>query len=144
MPDVSDQDHETRTRILLVDDAADCLSALSRLFEMSGFEVATACDGRSAIGLLDTDFKPEIVFTDLMLPDIDGLKVATAARAHAVPVVVLATGAAAFDPDQIEATGVVDLVLIKPLAFRKILSELNRVLAERRGNPECGRGSTVG
>jgi DNA-binding NtrC family response regulator len=79
-------------RLLLVDDEPLILSALARLLRRSGYEVATAENGRVALGMLETsDF--DLVLTDLRMPMLDGRALLVAVRAaHAALPVVVMTG----------------------------------------------------
>jgi len=60
-------------KILLVDDDRVLLKFLTNLLEREGHEVVTVEDGISALNLL-TSFTPEIIFLDIILPQIDGDK----------------------------------------------------------------------
>ena len=60
-------------RILLIDDDPDLLEVLSRVLSQAGYQVATAADGRQASVLFRASV-PEIVITDIYMPDKDGLE----------------------------------------------------------------------
>lgn len=47
----------------------------------AGYEVASACEGREALALFNEGFYP-IVFTDWMMPEMDGLQLCRAIREH--------------------------------------------------------------
>ncbi|MDH3445209.1 MAG: response regulator, partial [Deltaproteobacteria bacterium] len=61
-------------RVLLIDDSAVALKSTATILQMSGYRVATACDGESAIKAA-REFKPENILLDLRLPDMDGYEV---------------------------------------------------------------------
>ena len=61
----------TTMRILLVDDEAGVLRALTRLFERRGHEVRTAASGEAALALLDT-FTPDVVVSDHKMSGMTG------------------------------------------------------------------------
>ncbi|MBA2664206.1 MAG: sigma-54-dependent Fis family transcriptional regulator [Bradymonadaceae bacterium] len=61
-----------KARLLLVDDETAHLKTLERLFIKEGYEVATAEGGQQALDLLRTGAF-NLVITDLMMPDIDGM-----------------------------------------------------------------------
>ncbi len=66
-------------RILVVDDEADLIATYRRLFHRHGYDVASA--GTRAGGLLLIDSSPpDLIITDLELPDGDGLDLVRAAR----------------------------------------------------------------
>jgi PAS domain S-box-containing protein len=62
-----------KKKILVVDDDRVMLKYVSKLLIREGHEVATAEDGFSALNLLAT-FTPDILFFDLIMPKIDGIK----------------------------------------------------------------------
>ncbi|MGV1099689.1 response regulator [Thiovibrio sp. JS02] len=60
-------------RILVVDNHPVILRLLSNFLEKEGHEVATAADGLAALDVLE-DFLPDVIFTDLVMPNINGEK----------------------------------------------------------------------
>jgi DNA-binding response OmpR family regulator len=61
-------------RFLVVEDEQRIADFLKRGLESAGYAVDTAGDGKSAIDLVHaTDY--DLIILDMMLPDIDGLKV---------------------------------------------------------------------
>lgn len=67
----SDDDLVGRT-VLVVDDDARNIFALSSLLERRGMRVLTASTGREAIALLDGTPDVAIVLMDIMMPEMDG------------------------------------------------------------------------
>jgi len=61
-------------RILVIDDDHDHLRVIMDVLKEAGHEVTTASDGRSGIKAMTTD-PCDIVLTDLMMPQMDGMKV---------------------------------------------------------------------
>jgi PAS domain S-box-containing protein len=66
-------------RILLVEDSEDTRRIMARLLQMSGHDVRTAPDGKSALQLA-REGRPDVVVIDLGLPDIDGFDLARLLR----------------------------------------------------------------
>src|SRR5210317_899334 len=62
-----------KKNILVVDDDRVMLKFISKLLTREGHEVATAEDGFAALTLL-SEFTPDIMFFDLIMPKIDGGK----------------------------------------------------------------------
>jgi DNA-binding NtrC family response regulator len=61
-------------RILVIDDNPAILKLMARILKANDYEVTTAYNGKSGIKKLDrNDY--ELVFTDLMMPDISGMGV---------------------------------------------------------------------
>jgi len=75
--------------LLLVDDEADLLRALSSTLERSGFTVVQACNGPAALEAFKRS-PPDLVVLDLMLPGLDGLEVCRELRRRSkVPILIL-------------------------------------------------------
>lgn len=60
-------------RILVVDDDYDSCSSLSTLLQMEGADTQCCYDGRHALEVIP-EWKPDILISDIGLPDIDGLE----------------------------------------------------------------------
>ena len=60
--------------VLLIEDSESTRDALAQLLELEGYRVAAVPDGSDALHLIQTfDFRPCIIITDLMMPEVDGL-----------------------------------------------------------------------
>ena len=59
-------------RILVVDDEASARSGLEKLLRQSGYVVDTAKDGKEALSVA-AERPPEVVVTDLKMPEMDGM-----------------------------------------------------------------------
>jgi CheY-like chemotaxis protein len=69
-------------RILVVDDQPDLLSITSSALESFGFDVLQAENGDRALDLLLDPDNVEILFTDVVMPGINGVELAHHARAR--------------------------------------------------------------
>ena len=78
-------------RLLVVDDAEGIRTYLASLLELRGYQVDTAEDGRSAIGLIEAGAAPDVVILDVMMPGIDGIETLRRIREidESLPVVML-------------------------------------------------------
>lgn len=63
-----------KARILFVDDEKLILKAFARLLEAKDYYVKTAVSGYEAIDLVKLE-KFDIVYTDLVMPDVNGVEV---------------------------------------------------------------------
>jgi two-component system sensor histidine kinase ChiS len=61
-------------KILVVDDHADSLTAMSLLLELEGYEVRRAASGAETLRLIERE-RPDLVLLDLYLPDMGGAEV---------------------------------------------------------------------
>ena len=84
--------------ILLIDDDALVRSAIRRVLEPAGHSVIDASRGRAAMVRLD-ERGIDFIVTDLLMPEVEGREVLTAARQRspALPVVVMSGG---FPPER--------------------------------------------
>nr|WP_287413280.1 response regulator [Pseudodesulfovibrio sp.] len=60
-------------KLMLVDDEEGVRRFLGLSFEELGYEVKTAANGREALDLFE-EFRPDIVFTDIKMPVMDGIQ----------------------------------------------------------------------
>lgn len=76
-------------RILVVDDEPQILRVLRTSLQSFGYEIATSQDGVEAIESF-VRFKPDLVITDLSMPNMDGVELTKAIRQLGdVPIIVL-------------------------------------------------------
>ena len=66
--------------ILIIDDQQSLLTALEMLFSNEGYEVETACGGGEGLARLSEGKPPDIMITDVKMPEVDGIKVLRAAK----------------------------------------------------------------
>ena len=95
-------------RVLVIDDEAAFCRFMARLISSLGYEVTTTCQARCAY--LDELKEPDIVFIDMMMPDMDGSEVLEVLADHKIrSAIVLMSGA--------------DTSLTKAEAFAKLILE---------------------
>ena len=128
-----------RGRILVVDDEASARSGLERLLQQEGFSVKTAADGTIALKVA-ADFAPDVVVTDLKMPQMDGMALLRQLREQDVGIPVIV--ATAFGDVSSAVTAMragADDYLTKPFAFAELLVRVKALL--RRGT--VSQNSTV-
>jgi CheY-like chemotaxis protein len=58
--------------VLVVDDDPDIRAVIGDLLEDEGYEVASAANGREALGLLYDGMRPSVILLDLVMPVMSG------------------------------------------------------------------------
>ena len=122
----------TKETVLFVDDEESILDIARTYFGGLGYRVLTAAHGREAVDILWNN-RIDCCFTDINMPEMDGLELAEYIRNHdnTVPVVVM-TGYPSLDTTiQTLKNGVVDF-LIKPINLHQMELCIQRVLRERK------------
>jgi len=102
-------------RILVVDDERPTTILLSRILQEAGYSVKTALSGQEALGAVQR-FSPNLVITDLRMPDISGLELLRRVKKDRPEVDFIILTAYATVENAVEAMkhGAIDY-LIKPL-----------------------------
>src|SRR6266849_1916163 len=120
-------------RILVVEDEKRIADFLTRGMQGAGYAVDIAPDGTTAIDFIHaTDY--DLVILDLMLPDMDGLKVLERIRSRKVGPPVLILSARGQVDDRVKGLEQgADDYLVKPFAFVELLARVRALL--RRGQP---------
>ncbi|NDY42506.1 sigma-54-dependent Fis family transcriptional regulator [Dissulfurirhabdus thermomarina] len=102
-------------RILVVDDERPLATLLSRILQDAGYQVETAHSGREALERVGA-FSPNLVLTDLKMPDISGLELLRQVRSERpeVDFILLTAYATVETAVQAMKDGALDY-LVKPL-----------------------------
>ncbi|MBF4614393.1 response regulator [Curtobacterium sp. VKM Ac-1376] len=117
-------------KVLIADDDAQLVRALSVTLSARGYDVVTARDGREAIDAVITE-RPDLVLLDLGMPRLDGIGVLEGVRAWSqVPVLVLSGRTDSSDKVDALDAGADDYVT-KPFQMDELLARL-RALGRRR------------
>jgi HAMP domain-containing protein/CheY-like chemotaxis protein/signal transduction histidine kinase len=122
----SDEDLIGRT-VLLVDDDARNIFALSSLLERRGMNVLTATTGQEAIDLVKSDRSISLVLMDIMMPEMDGYQTTQLIRQdpafRRLPIIALTAKAMKGDREKCLEAGASDY-LAKPVNTEQLLSAL--------------------
>jgi CheY-like chemotaxis protein len=122
-------------RILLVEDHRDTREMYATFLEFEGMSVAGVDRGADALRLIQAG-PPDLVVTDLHLPDTSGLDLTRQIKAdpHSAHVaVVLLTGEAFLDFEAEARAAGCATVCLKPCAPDVLAGVIGQVLADRRG-----------
>ncbi|MBA3413920.1 MAG: response regulator [Chloroflexia bacterium] len=125
----------SRGSILLVEDDVDTARLVGHLLGRAGHTLLTAATGEEAIELASIE-RPALILLDLVLPDMDGLRVIERLKADpvtgAIPVIVLS-----IMPDEGQGRRLGAIAhLGKPIDERVLLNQVSAIVRQ-------GSGSTV-
>jgi putative nucleotidyltransferase with HDIG domain len=118
--------------LLFVDDEESILEVASEFFKAKGYNILTAENGRIAADII-AKRKIDCCFTDINMPEMDGLELAEHIRLvdNTIPVIIM-TGYPSLDNTiRTLKNGVVDF-LIKPVNLNQLEICVKRVLRERQ------------
>jgi two-component system copper resistance phosphate regulon response regulator CusR len=120
-------------RILVIEDEKRIAEFIARGLESAGYVVDSASDGATGLELMHaTDY--DLIILDLMLPDMDGLKVLEKIRTRKVSPGVLILSALGAVDDRVKGLDKgADDYLGKPFSFTELLARVRSLL--RRGQP---------
>jgi len=123
------------TRILVVDDEPYLADLVSTALRYEGFDVRKAGNGREAISQV-TDFRPQLVLLDVMMPELDGFEVATRLQAQGqrVPILFLTARDATEDKIRGLTLGGDDYVT-KPFSLEELIARVRAILRRTDDRP---------
>jgi len=121
-------------RILIVDDDDWIVSGAGIVLKAEGFEIRTAGDGAAGLEAA-RDFCPDVIITDVVMPEMDGWTFVRQLRADPrfalVPVLFLTSKSSAEDRISGFQLGADDY-LAKPLNLHELPRRVKKALAQRR------------
>jgi len=118
--------------ILVIEDEPAVQTLLRKQLSANGYQVTVAQDGLDGLMKLET-IKPDLVISDVMMPNLDGIEFVKAIKAHEgtqrIPVIFLT---AKSDPrSMIEGINVgARFYVTKPFQIEDLLSKVRRALAK--------------
>jgi two-component system, cell cycle response regulator CpdR len=115
--------------ILLAEDDESMRTFLARAIERAGHDVTSVDRGTAALPLIATG-KFDLLLTDIVMPEMDGIELAQRASALAPGMqVMFITGFAAVALNKRNGAPENAKVLSKPFHLRDLVAEIDRVLA---------------
>jgi CheY-like chemotaxis protein len=115
-----------RGLVLVVDDDEAMLESMARLLERSGFSVVAADSGEQALDLLATEPRPDLVVSDVAMPGLSGVALATAVEdRYSIPTLLVSAWPERSTDD---ADGGL-MVLPKPFTAEALVEAAARLLA---------------
>jgi len=128
--------------VLVVDDEANIREVISMALRYHGFEVDTAANGQQAMAAV-TEFRPDLMLLDIMLPDMEGFEVARrlGAQRAELPIIFLT----ARDTTEDKVRGLTmggDDYVTKPFSLEELTARIWAIL-RRTGRAESDSNRLV-
>ncbi|HMI98496.1 MAG TPA: response regulator [Gaiellaceae bacterium] len=133
----------TEGSVLIVDDESSIRLICRLNLRSAGFDTLEASDGASAIALARAE-RPDLILLDVMLPDLDGWRVADELaendETREIPILFLSARSESGDQRRGHATGGVGYITkpFDPLAMTNTVRDV--LLRVRRGERDAMRG----
>ena len=122
--------HEIYCDILVIDDNFEQANILKLLIEQYGFNARFTTDSKTALEKIET-FKPRLVILDLMMPEVDGLRLCKAIKSNpniAKTKIIIYSGKL-YDTDRRKALALgADMFLTKPTRSYILLDAIKNLL----------------
>jgi len=121
-------------KILLIDDTKVLAQSIADTSSMEGFSVSISNGGRHAVNIIH-DLNPDLVITDLKMPEMDGIEVIRYIRNldsfRNIPIVVLTADTnKQNESDSYEAGA--NLLMHKPFDEELFLSSITKLISNER------------
>lgn len=115
--------------ILIVDDSATMIMSVKNTLEMNGYKVETAEDGVKALAKITSGLKPDLIITDINMPNMGGIELIKKARAilRFTPILTLTTENQTGMREQGKAAGATGW-LVKPVGGTDLIKIIKQVL----------------
>jgi two-component system KDP operon response regulator KdpE len=127
-------------RILIVDDEPQITRVLRTSLDAHGYDLRVANDGETALEIAK-DWTPDLVITDLSMPNMDGLELCRRLRTKSrAPIIVLSVKGEERTKVQALDAGADDYVT-KPFGINELLARVRANL--RRSPPESVEGGMI-
>jgi CheY-like chemotaxis protein len=122
--------NEEKHTILVVDDSEVIRRSLRNFFSDYNFNVVTCSDGYEGIQAA-AEYKPSLIFLDLMMPDFDGVKMLHVLKVledlKAIPVIIISGNTNRTNVLSVIEAGA-ERVMSKPLQKEIIIKNINEML----------------
>ena len=121
-------------KVMLVEDNQDLLLNFHLILEENKFEVSSAKNGNEALKILfSEDFMPDIIISDIMMPDMDGYEflktISTIPKYSQIPFIFLTALSMPQDVQYAKELGA-DEFLVKPINEEELIRIIHKKIKE--------------
>ena len=128
--------------ILVIDDDDLVRDTLVRMLERAGFQAVSARNGREGLAQFHSH-PPDLIVTDIIMPDFDGIETVMAFKrtAPAVPIIAVSGGGRTHTMQFLEAAQRLgaDMILSKPFKQAELVSAITQLLARPKNKENTPR-----
>lgn len=121
-----------KEKILIVDDNEQLLSMMNEFFVDNDYDVVCSLDGVGAKQLF-SEFNPDIVITDIVMPNVDGIELLIEIRKinPDIKVIVMSGGNKGYADTYLQMADKLgaDVILNKPFQLKDLLVEIKKLIA---------------
>jgi DNA-binding response OmpR family regulator len=114
-------------KILIADDEAGIVSAVSYALTREGYTVEAAFNGREALALAE-HFKPDVLILDIMMPELSGLEVCKALEDSSSAGIILLTAKDDIVDKVLGLAFGADDYLTKPFDMRELMARVKALI----------------
>lgn len=117
--------------ILIIEDDATLIRGLKDNFELRGYRVNTALDGKAGLeAALESD--PDLILLDIMLPELNGYEICRAIRMRELEMPIIMLTAKGQEEDIVRGLDLgADDYVTKPFSIWELLARVNAFLRRR-------------
>jgi CheY-like chemotaxis protein len=130
MHEESSVDHPGGRTVLVIDDEPSFCAVVCEILSLYGFRTQQALGARHALGILK-ELRPDLILTDVMMPDVDGLSLLRLLRSdpslHGIPTIVITARCEPSHLDAVMEAGA-DAYLKKPFSANELQEKVHQFL----------------
>ena len=136
--------------ILIVEDDKTSRFLLEKILHAHGYDAVTASSGVEALRILNDGRRPDLIISDVMMPNINGLEFVRRVRENPdisdIPIMLCT---AVHDKDAVIQAAKLDIqhYVVKPLDADKLVAEIERILPKndkRQPDPDLSTNILAG
>lgn len=130
------QEHQGKRglQVLVVDDSTAILENITNELSCDGYLLQTACNGQQALQLLNGGYRPDIIVSDLYMPELDGFGLLKQLRRHtelsSIPVIIMSTDTGRSAVMRASHAGAASY-LTKPFGSGQLSIHIERILSDQ-------------
>ncbi|MEW5950463.1 MAG: response regulator [Elusimicrobia bacterium] len=119
-------------KILIIDDDANLREGLAEVLDMEGFKCYEAKNAKEGVDLAVKN-NPDVVITDIQLPDSSGFQICQEIRKHSKePIIIMMTGRFMSSDEKAQGFELgADEYLTKPFDIRELSVRIRQLLSRK-------------